>query len=151
DPSKRLYGLEYIPCPVTRAWSDGKLIGYDTNLEPKNTARWIMELGSKPGNRLRKGMYTIETRIGADLTLGSAGNKPMNLSRTYVWVGINPPVTEEYQFLGDPRHMPYEDLKNPHTDDMAAPFYEATDCFNGRYNRYFTTLNLNLGGPNFQC
>jgi hypothetical protein len=80
----------------------------------------------------------IETRIGDDLvnplpitgTMWPVRNQPPNLSRTYVWRGTNAwlfgdpvnnilpnlPMTERYQFIGDPRHCPYADLKKPHAD-----------------------------------
>ena len=65
------------------------------------------------------GQHTIETRIGTSNT----NNAVPNLSRTYVWtgwgnpsargvtVGGPPPTVEQYQFLGDPRHEPYLDVK----------------------------------------
>jgi type II secretory pathway pseudopilin PulG len=84
----------------------------------------------------------VETRIGdipAGLQLPTTGtmwpvrNQPPNLSRTYVWFGSNLwlygdgtnanlpnlPMTERYQFIGDPRHCPYADLKKPHSDGGA--------------------------------
>jgi hypothetical protein len=58
-------------------------------------------------------MQTIETRIGEEV-IATPSNKPTNLSRTYVWVVTQPPVTERYQFMGDPRHCPYIDVKQNH-------------------------------------
>ncbi len=146
----RLYGLEYIPCTLNPynanspgrdflAFSPGNggLTINNPNDNPKNTARWEIRLNvSGLSNNGRK-MYTIETRIGdvvADpgnigLNTGVAGNKPENLSRTYVWVGVQPPFTEQFQFMGDPRYMPYADIK-------AA----------GGYNRYFLSGGLNGNG-----
>ncbi len=114
---RRLYGLEYIPCPV----KDGDWFDLTSNSpdKAKNTARWIIRLS--PGS-VPDGLLTVETRIGADLTAGTIGNglqnilanKPANLSETYVWAGIPVPLTEQFQFLGDPRHMPYMDVKESH-------------------------------------
>jgi prepilin-type N-terminal cleavage/methylation domain-containing protein len=128
--SRRLYGLEYIPSPVENI-SAGE-VAFSTDLTTpgdltKNTARWIITIPDSvlPNN----GRLDIETRIGTDLTTGTAFptvNEPNNLSRTYVWKGTdlwifgdannlpNLPYTERYQILGDPRHLPYADLKAPH-------------------------------------
>jgi prepilin-type N-terminal cleavage/methylation domain-containing protein len=78
---------------------------FDTALyKPKNTARWKICISG-----LANGCQEIDTRIGTDLTTGSSSNEPSNLSSTYVWVGTTVPVTETYQFIGDPRHSPYLD------------------------------------------
>jgi len=102
----RLYGMEYIPCPV-----DNNSFNTDLNNQGnvKNTARWIIEIENLPRN-----VYTIETRIGTDLTTGTLDNKPSNLSKTYTWVRQNLPETEKFQFVGDPRHCPYLDTKQSH-------------------------------------
>lgn len=115
---ERLYGLEYIPCPVESASDfsrDLTAAGADI---PKNTARWIIHVNTSSTQ-----MLTVETSIG-----GSIGGYP-NISRTYAWIGEDPPVTELFQILGDPRHMPYADVK------MA-----------GNYNRYFVAVPSNYGG-----
>ncbi len=83
------------------------------------------------------GIHTIETRIGANnytsdtVSINTSTGTPVttivgapsDLSRTYVWTGwssisasgvtqgVYPPTTEQYQFLGDPRHEPYLDVK----------------------------------------
>jgi hypothetical protein len=125
DSGDRLYGLEYIPClvssgtqfrPGLRDLSDPA-----ANM-PKNTARWriILTTGSVP-----TGILPFETRIGSDTTMGTALSSPTNLSRSYCWVGSSPPATEQYQFQGDPRHMPYVDVKIKH-----------------QYNWFFTSINL---------
>lgn len=111
----RLYGMEYIPCNVFNSAGFSEGTGDLTVLNsaaPKNTARWTINFpaGAFPSNQ----QYTFETRIGTDLTTGLTTGSPdqlSNLSRTYIWVGVPPPVTENYQFLGDPRHMPYVDVK----------------------------------------
>ena len=111
-----LYGLEYIPCPVGSDFSDD----LTTSSNTKNTARWIISFAA---NSFATGMHTVETRIGSDLTTGTTFQYP-NLSRTYFWVGQDPPVTEQYQYMGDPRHCPYLDVK-----------------LADRYNWYFTDIN----------
>lgn len=151
DPSRRLYGLEYIPAPVENLPDGGSPNAFTTTLASanpvvKNTARWIITIpdGAIPNDR----MITIETRIGADLTTGIAYptvNGPRNLSRTYVWQGSdlwlfgdannspNLPITERFQMIGDPRHCPYADLKNPH----AGSGRFRADALGMGYNRYF--------------
>jgi type II secretory pathway pseudopilin PulG len=102
----------------------------------------------------------IETRIG-DVAAGTlpttgtmwpARSQPPNLSRTYVWRGTNLwlygngtianlphlPQTERFQFLGDPRHCPYADLKMPHTNNGGAWNAANVNANLGMgYNRYF--------------
>jgi len=124
--SARLYGQEYIPCPV-----DSDFVRNLTNSvgNAANTARWIITLKERvlPDND----MLTVETRI-TDITVdptdltetdatgqpvnqtGGVGNHPYNLSETYVWIGVDAPVTERCQILGDPRHSPYLDVKLEH-------------------------------------
>ena len=112
NASARLSGLEYIPCEVTASTfnSAGAEDLSFTDNGPKNTARWRITITPTAGGM--NGQYAIETRLGTDLTTGSSGNQPSNLSRTYVWLGsASVPVTEQFQFLGDPRHMPYSDVK----------------------------------------
>lgn len=139
-PGARLYGLEYIPCLVTAPpnplpaayafpagdhdLSDGAHAG-----EAKNTARWLIRLA--PGS-VGDGLLKVETRIGDNLNSGTKGKtiwtgvwptgtmviipdiEPDNISRTYAWVGTPVPLTEQFQFLGDARHMPYADVKARH-------------------------------------
>ena len=136
---RTLYGLQYIPAPVENLPDYASPAPFATNLvtpgvEAKNTARWIITI---PSSALRDDqLLEIETRIGSDLTTGAAfpiANGPSNLSRTYVWRGSdawieqNLPITERFQFLGDPRHSPYADNKLPHTSDPLGM----------GYNRYF--------------
>jgi type II secretory pathway pseudopilin PulG len=125
----------------------------DSGDVPKNTARWVLTI---PAANLPDGggVITVETRIGDDVTTGvmyPTANVPPNLSRTYVWYGpdtwingdgtnTNPPhlpITEQFQFLGDPRHMPYADLKRPH-DAVAFPGF--SNSLGMGYNRYFDDL-----------
>ena len=129
--SYKLYGLEYIPCPVGTSsnpydWQDLTTPGNS----PKNTARWIITLDGNVLNSISPSnkMLTIETYIGDK----DANNIPdpiqytPNRSRTYTWIGVEPPITERFQFMGDPRYCPYLDVKA-----------------NGGYNRWFTS---NLSG-----
>lgn len=131
--SHRLMGLEYIPCVVGTAGTPfvfGEGVKDLTSSGPfsKNTARWVLTI---PG--LASGEYTIETRLGDQLATGAYSAKTVNVlidnlavenySDTYFWVGIQAPFVERYQFLGDPRHMPYADVKARHG-----------------YNRYFTAV-----------
>ena len=104
--SKRLYELEYIPCPIESPPTFAKDLAYSSATSiPRNTARWIITIAGAAftGN---DGMYTVDTRIGDQTVSGYP-----NFSRTYFWVGTTPPYTEQYQFMGDPRHCPYADIK----------------------------------------
>ena len=85
---------------------------------------------------------TVVTRIGEDRTTGTTwpvAHQPHNISRTYTWWTSSPnavPVTERYQFQGDPRHNPYADLVdggssfpngyNWHFDDLRGSLVDAT-------------------------
>jgi len=143
----RLYGLQYIPSSTE---SGGDFLRNLTTPvdDPKNTARWIVTIPadrrpdveselSSPWDGVNEvtGRLTIETRVGADLTTGimwppADRNKPENLSRTYAWWTDDlddVPMTERSQFIGDPRHCPYADLKN------AAPVLS----FQNHYNWYW--------------
>jgi len=115
-PDQRLYDMEYIPSLIQEGDKFEKdeydlADDDDGNGRRKNTARWriMMDLGD--GDAI-----PIVTSI-KDM-------KDHNISRTWAWVGEAPPVTEQYQFLGDPRHMPYADVKN-----------------NKGYNWYFTGID----------
>ncbi len=111
DATARLYGLEYIPCVTTMTvFMEGRRdLADNTANVPKNTARWTINI---PAGILPDGRTEIDTRIGTDLTTGIS-TEPANLSRTYVWVGstASVPMSEYSQFMGDPRYMPYADLK----------------------------------------
>jgi len=125
DSAKRLYGLEYIPCPIHPAQTP---VTFERDLTTnglvaKNTARWRICLKSVS----TPGMYEVQTRIG-DITYSDSGYP--NLSTTYFWVNTDPPYTEQFQFMGDPRHCPYIDVKLWGT----APNTEH------RYNWYFASI-----------
>jgi len=121
NSANRLYGLEYIPSLVQGgSFEDRDLTTGGTG--PKNTARWVIRL-----KRLPAGRVFVRTWLGNQ----PAGNYP-NLSKTYVWVAQDPPLTERYQFMGDPRHMPYADVK---TEE--------------RYNWYFRRILSQADGYQF--
>lgn len=144
---KRLYALEYIPSPVEDLPDPLSAAPFDTDLSnrqdrAKNTARWVITIPSfvLPKDTPSDKPITVETRIGVDAT-----TEYPNVSRTYVWRGSDLwlfgdatndphlPLTERYQFLGDPRHCPYADLKLPHWDSGRA----RRDKLGLGYNRYF--------------
>jgi prepilin-type N-terminal cleavage/methylation domain-containing protein len=118
------YGIEYVPSPPgATGFAAGQNDLTSLGTGPKNTASWVITF--KAG-KLPDGMITFETRIGTDTTTGCpnaipitgtswCSNDPPNLSRTYTWIGSGannqPPATEQYQFLGDPVHEPYYDVK----------------------------------------
>lgn len=151
DASKRLYALEYIPSPVEDLPDGTSAAAFETNLATpgtgvKNSARWVLNI---PTDFLPKdAVVTIETRIGDDVTTGTlvpVANAPANLSRTYAWRGTDTwlfgdaaneghlPMTERFQFLGDPRHCPYADVKMPHIGSGLV----RQDVLGMGYNRYF--------------
>lgn len=107
----RLYGIEYIPSPVSTVASDLNQDG----AQPKNTARWRIRIPPSmlPAQDMQ---VTVHSRIGADITSGRVwptAHQPHNLSTTYTWWSLSAaavPITERYQMMGDPRHNPYEDL-----------------------------------------
>jgi type II secretory pathway pseudopilin PulG len=153
EPEKRLYGMEYIPTPLSNGSGDFSRNLTDGGNMTKNTARWIITLpdADLPDNA----MITIETRVDDDLTTGvlfPTRNEPTNLSKTYAWRGsdlwvfgdgtdANPPnlpLTERFQFLGDPRHNPYADLKNP--------YHSTNNPLGDGYNRYFDDFHNGAGG-----
>ena len=140
---KRLYGLEYIPSPMRTDAPYATDLDHEADVA-KNTARWLIRipagiLKSKLGETARR--IDIETRIGEDLTTGQAwptANQPENISRTYAWYAATSsavPLTERYQFQGDPRHNPYVDLLeggafphgyNAYFDDLRTSTQDAT-------------------------
>jgi hypothetical protein len=128
--AERLYGMEYIPCLVAR---ERDFLDYQEDLadsdglHANNTARWVINI---QGGATPDGLLTVVTHLGGHVS-AVTDTKP-NLSTTYAWVGIDVPLTEQFQLLGDPRHMPYADVKN-----------------NRGYNRFFTRLDASDGYDHF--
>lgn len=151
DSAYRLYGLEYIPCEVGNPGEPDfpetvKTLDDNNANNPKNTARWVISITGG----LSTGLQTIETRIGNDLTEGVAGNKPENLSRTYFWIDEAPPITEQYQFTGDPRHLPYTDVKRNHGYNMFFTTVASGDYQGFSKDNYgFGNRQVNLDVPRF--
>ncbi len=123
DPTQRLYGNEYIPC-TTEVANDFSKNLVNATATPKNTARWILDISPVALNREfgagADTLISIQTRIGNDQTTGTmwpVQNQPHNLSQTYVWRSNTQnfvPFSEQFQYQGDPRHMPYRDVKVYH-------------------------------------
>jgi prepilin-type N-terminal cleavage/methylation domain-containing protein len=182
----QLYGMDYVPAPIEDLSSTtltpaslGGLMdspAFTTNLttagntKAKNTARWVIQIKNAAFPANSNGLVKVETRLGSDLTAGTAANKPADLSTTYVYRGTKTwlygdgtttnvphlPMTERYQFQGDPRHSPYADNKQPHVNwvsnstggyggafDAAATPGGHESYIGMGYNRYFD----DLGGP----
>lgn len=138
NPSNWLYGLEYIPCAIKG--NGNPFSSFDlsnSSVNAKNTARWVITLSGLTGTGTdTNDPYIIETRIGTDLLSGTISDNPPNLSRTYVWMGNSapPPITERYQFIGDPRHCPYMDVKNGSQNG------DSVSIGPDGYNWYFTSI-----------
>jgi len=154
----RLYQMEYVPCPIDLD-SDSPVFEpdlTDTGWEPKNTARWTLEIDPSvlTSSRFIQADGTaydptgdvqmqIRTRIasnysGGDVDWETSGvtfptmNQPDNLSTTYAWWADSRedvPMTERAQFNGDPRHVPYKDC------------FHGGDDFANSYNWYHDRLN----------
>jgi hypothetical protein len=168
DNTRRLYGMEYVPAPLEDFATGTPQTAFSTNLTTvgdleKNTARWIIRIPTLTFDTNK--VVTIETRIGNYTydsgthsyisTLSPPYAEPTNLSRTYVWRGsanylfvgdpsADPktgpalPLSERYQFQGDPRHCPYADLKKPHTSNSGTWAAGNVNTYYGMgYNRYF--------------
>jgi type II secretory pathway pseudopilin PulG len=162
-----LYGMQYIPSPLENfATTASNPVAFSTDLDStaneKNTARWVIRVTRGDLNAAMTAAWnttnaplTIETRLGTDLTTGvlyPTRNHPANLSRTYHWRGTdlwlygdgtetnppNLPMSERYQFMGDPRHCPYADLKRPHVTNTFKNGAVSNEHRLGMgYNRYF--------------
>ena len=139
DPSRRLYGMEYIPCPVEAALDFSNDL--DSGVKNPNTARWRIVIPKEvlglagTGLAIADKCLAVRTRLGSNLTTGQVYPSPVdpaNLSTTYTWWVDSledVPYTERSQFIGDPRHMPYADCfnagasfpnsYNPYHDDLS--------------------------------
>lgn len=133
----------------------------------KNTARWLLHIPAAAFTAAQNNsMFRVETRIGNwDQTtatyLGAisggyataANPKPADFEATYFWrgtpawlygaAGTNPalPPSERYQIQGDPRHMPYADLKKTHTTNVNT--MTANTTLGRGYNPYFDDFEAN--------
>ncbi|MCA8951572.1 MAG: hypothetical protein KDE27_18845 [Planctomycetes bacterium] len=160
----RLYGLEYVPCPVEAACDFSTNLATLNTALPKNTARWRMSIlpnvyvdssfVDESGTRYLPTddvVVKVRTRIwtgGSPATSGtvwppSARNLPEDLSTTYAWWADSAddvPITERSQFNGDPRHCPYKDC------------FELGDDFPNAYNWYHNDLwdGTNYGGYDYE-
>lgn len=113
-----LYGYNYFPDPNLPDLSNET--GNGSAAEPRNTARFAIQFASTTSRRI-----DVLTTIGADEDFSH--HQYPNRSETYQWVGVPAPPTERYQFVGDPRLVPYNDTRDNH-----------------RYNRYY--MNWSNGG-----
>jgi prepilin-type N-terminal cleavage/methylation domain-containing protein len=151
--------------------------GYYSNTGgPKNTARWVITIPaaalnaeltslSQPTNML----FAVETSMGEvpAMNLPTTGrlapvrDEPQNISRTYVWRGTdtwlygdgteanppNLPMTERFQFIGDPRHCPYSDMKKRYVANSATNEF-VQSRIGDSYNRYFDDFHDAGGNRN---
>ena len=155
----QLYNSEYIPCspevtaslttfPYTFTAQD---LTDATSAHAKNTARWIITLSNVPVTAMVAGggtvAHVVETRLGNAVTTNNVpiNAEQPNMSRTYFWVGNTnpPPVTEQFQFMGDPRDCPYLDVK---VGGVKLGAGQSSTIQNDGYNWYFKCLNT--GGTN---
>ena len=144
DVTRRLYGMEYVPCPTEAAADFSTHLATAGTIE-KNTARWVLTIHKESlgGADRRIGVATrIGRGDGGDAAPDSAAfatgimypplarSQPENVSTTYCWWAASAnavPATERFQFQGDPRHCPYADLR-------------AGGSFPHGYNWYFDDL-----------
>jgi hypothetical protein len=109
--ARHLHGLNYFPDPNLP-----DLTVPNNSDEPRFTGRIRIQFKVKAPK-----VVEVLTTIGKEEKL--TDHQAPNRSRTWVWAGVPVPLSEQYQFVGDPRHMPYKDQR----DDKA-------------YNRYFANL-----------
>lgn len=157
-PSKRLYNMEYIPCPLPTGGTGDPLefrdlATPDDPLGPplvKNTNRWRISINKLPNPSAQ---VSIKTWIG-----DTASPEYPNLSETYSWVQTAVPFSEQFQFVGDPRHVPYMDVVTnegynwffrslQNAPDYANAFDRATSVYRDSWNTpadFRDGLNVNL-------
>lgn len=150
----QLHWMPYVPGPVEVARDFSRNL-HTPGDGPKNTARWTIALS---GSLLARNVWkrvdgssytpagdmqvTVRTRIWSGISPERNGTmwppalrcQPENLSVTHAWWADSAedvPITERWQFQGDPRHNPYRDLLNGDPD------------FPNGYNWYFDTLVTN--------
>jgi Tfp pilus assembly protein PilV len=110
--ARHLHGLNYFPDPNLP-----DLTVANNSDEPRFTGRIRIRFKVKSPK-----VVEVLTTIGKEDTLYD--HQAPNRSRTWVWVGTDVPFSEQYQFVGDPRHMPYKDRRDANA-----------------YNRYFAGLS----------
>ncbi|MFN3428678.1 MAG: hypothetical protein ACK46X_01865, partial [Candidatus Sericytochromatia bacterium] len=109
-----LHGMNYFPDPLLPDLTDGYTKGAKL---PRNSARFRILFKTNKAKEVE-----VLTTIGDDANL--LHHQAPNRSRTWTWVGVPAPETERYQLIGDPRHNPYDDVRDEK-----------------RYNRYFADLD----------
>ncbi|MFP5503307.1 MAG: hypothetical protein ACLGIN_12535, partial [Candidatus Sericytochromatia bacterium] len=130
-----LYGLHYFPDPALPLLDQHRS---DSDKEdPRNTARIFVTFKLKQPQRVE-----VQTTIGGEDDLRK--HKLPNLSRTWAWVGDPAPESERYQFLGDPRHNPYADVRadkryNRHFAQLTTDAYDVSS--GASWNRFDDTTN----------
>jgi prepilin-type N-terminal cleavage/methylation domain-containing protein len=131
----------------------------------KNTARWRITIDASTFNAtLAAASLPINRYLQIETSIGEPSGadglpvsqeypteiEPMNHSNTYLWRGTNTwlygdgteanppnmPLTERFQFIGDPRHCPYADLKKGFTGSGAV----ATSPLGMGFNTYFDDM-----------
>lgn len=147
----QLYWMSYVPGPVEAARDFSRNL-FTPGDGPKNTARWTIALS---GSLLTRNVWkrpdgsshtpTDDVQLSVRTRIWSGGSperngtmwppaqrcQPENLSVTHAWWADSAedvPLTERFQFQGDPRHNPYRDLLNGDPD------------FPNGYNWYFDSL-----------
>ena len=122
----RLFGLEYVPTPLGPRNNPFlyDLASNNSLRGPVNTARLIITLTNVPTSPSREEPLTLRYAIG-ELNLNDmfTRGRPF-VDATYTWVGYTIdwrtsnlpeiPITEQYQYQGDPRLNPYADIKWAH-------------------------------------
>ena len=143
----RICGSDYVPTAVDGSFEQD-LATDSVGIMARNTARWRIRI---PARVFDDGLLTnhdqvlrIVTQIGSNTLAGQRWPtpiEPLNHSETWTWWTSDKnavPVTEQSQFLGDPRLCPYEDL----TANPEASFPHG-------YNWYFS--DLQTGWSNVQA
>jgi len=121
-------GVTEVTNRLTLETSIGAVNPGTGNSDPLPGTRWYEE----PDAPYLNGTKTLPA--------ASDSFQPENFSRTYIWWTDQPasfvPWTERSQFIGDPRHSPYSDLKDGST----------YTTFRNHYNWYFDNFNNAANG-----
>jgi hypothetical protein len=139
--ARRLYGYNYFPDAKAPYMDDDWPTHPTTGAQiypARNTARFRIRFKVRNAGR-----YEVFSTIGADDDLRA--HQFPNQSRTWYWAGVAPPLTEQYQFTGDPRCYPYEDKRaygtgptygNRYFADFTANAYKGMAGSGQPYDRY---------------